>query len=84
MSGVKPGGARPKTLPTGWVFFDRHRNDGFTIRWRRGDHEAYVLRGNTVGNWSMEGLIGKIPVSATGWVDLKQIRAVGEVWARGR
>jgi hypothetical protein len=28
-------GAVPSIPLTGWVFFDRHRQDGFTIRWRR-------------------------------------------------
>jgi DNA invertase Pin-like site-specific DNA recombinase len=30
------GGAAPTTAPVGWVFLDRHRHDGYTIRWRRG------------------------------------------------
>ena len=33
----------PRTAPVGWVFFDRHREDGFTIRWQRSDSVAYVL-----------------------------------------
>ena len=70
------------TLPTGWVFFDRHRSDGFTIRWQRGDHEAYILKGNKVGSWTMQGFIGRIPVSIKGWVDLAQIRVAGESWLR--
>ena len=82
MNRVKRGGATPKTLPTGWVFFNRHLREGFTIRWKRGDREAYVLKGNTVGSWTMEGVIGRIPVSSVGWVDLKQIRGVGEGWVR--
>ena len=32
---MSKGGAAPSTPLTGWVFFDRHRQDGFTIRWRR-------------------------------------------------
>lgn len=79
---MRQGGATPKTLPTGWVFFNRQRSEGFTIRWQRGDPEAYVLKGNTVGSWTMEGLIGRIPVSAKGWVDLAQIRVIGQQWVR--
>ncbi|MGH4026616.1 MAG: hypothetical protein ACRDRV_18750 [Pseudonocardiaceae bacterium] len=45
---MKRGGATPKTLPTGWVFLGRHHHGGITIRWRRGDREAYVLAGNKV------------------------------------
>ncbi len=82
MSRVSRGGAMPKTAPTGWVFFDRYRSEGFTIRWQRGDREAYVLKGNTVGSWTMEGLLGTIPVSTKGWADLAQIKGLGERWAR--
>lgn len=74
------GGAMPMNRPTGWVFIDRHRRDGFTIRWRRGDREAYVLGGKQVGSWTMEGLLGIIPVSSIGWVDLAEIKRAGERW----
>lgn len=50
---------------------------GFTIRWRHGDREAAVLRGNQVGNWTMDGLLGTIPVPVTGWTDLAEIRMAG-------
>jgi hypothetical protein len=81
---MKGGGATPKTSPTGWVFFRRGLSEGFTIRWQRGEREAYVLKGNKVGSWTMEGLLGKIPVSANGWVDLTQIRMMGEQWVRAK
>lgn len=77
---MKRGGAAPKTPPTGWVFLDRHHSGGITIRWRRGDREAYVLRGNKVGSQTMEGLLDTIPVSARGWTDFAQIRLTAENW----
>jgi hypothetical protein len=43
----------PKTLPAGWMFLDRRRTDGFTIRWRRGESLAYVLSGQRVGDHGM-------------------------------
>lgn len=79
---MKRGGAAPKTPPTGWVFCRRHNSEGFTIRWRRGDREAAVLRGNQVGSWTTGGLLGTIPVPVTGWTDLVQIRVAGENWGR--
>lgn len=79
---MKRGGAVPMARPTGWAFFHRGRSDGFTIRWQRGDREAYVLKGKQIGSWTMEGLLGTIPVSAAGWVDLVEVRGVGERWVR--
>ncbi|MGH4015489.1 MAG: hypothetical protein ACRDSL_16510 [Pseudonocardiaceae bacterium] len=81
---MKRGGATPKTAPTGWVFFRRDRSDGFTIRWQRGDREAYVLKGKQIGSWTTEGLLGKIPVSPAGWVDLAEVRLIGEKWMRAK
>lgn len=81
---MRRGGAAAKTPPTGWVFFDRHHSEGFTIRWRRGDHEACVLLGNKVGSWSMEGLLCTIPVTPKGWVDLAEVRRLGQRWVRER
>lgn len=81
---VSRGGAQAMNRPTGWVFFDRHLREGFTIRWQRGDREASVLKGNKVGSWTMEGCIGAIPVPAKGWADLVHIRRIGEGWVRGR
>lgn len=71
---VKRGGAMPGYQPTGWAYL----SVGCTIRWQRGDIEAYVLKGNTVGGWGMEGVLGRIPVSAGGWADLAEVRGVGE------
>jgi hypothetical protein len=78
------GGATPKALPVGWVFFGRHRNEGFTIRWRRGDPLAYVLNGQRVGDHGMTEVLGTIPVLPAGWTDLAEIRALGQRWIRGR
>ncbi len=75
---MKRGGAMPTNRPTGRVYM----NTDCTIRWRRGDREAYVLRGNTVGSWTMEGLLGKVPVSPAGWADLAEVRLIGQKWVR--
>lgn len=78
------GGAAPKTPPTGWVFVGCHRNGGVTVRWRRGDQEAYLLRGNQVGSWTADGLLATISVPRRGWADLSEIRVTGEKWVRAR
>lgn len=78
------GGAMPRTRPTGWVFLDRHSNDGITIRWQRGDTEAHLLRGNKIGEWTSADLLGKIAVSPSGWTDVTDIRLAAEIWARGK
>ena len=78
MSEAKHGGAMPRHQPTGWVYL---RAD-CTIRWQRGDREAYVVKGNTVGSWTMEGLVGTIPVASAGWRDLAEIRSTGDRWIR--
>lgn len=70
--------AVPVNRPTGWAYL----RAGCTIRWQRGDTEAYVLKGNTVGSWTMEGLLGKVPVSPVGWADLAEVRSTGERWVR--
>jgi hypothetical protein len=59
---MSKGRAAPSTALTGWVFFDRHRQEGFTIRWRRGDRVAYVLSGQRVGDHGMADILGTIPV----------------------
>ena len=50
------------------MFLDRHRHDGYTIRWRRGDAVAYVLSGKKLGDHGMAEVFGTIPAFA-GWVD---------------
>ncbi len=50
------GGATPKAAPVGWVYLDRHRHDGYTIRWRRGDAVAYVLSGKKLGYHRLVGV----------------------------
>lgn len=76
------GGATPKTAPVGWVFLDRHRHDGYTIRWRRGDAVAYVLSGKKLGDHGKIDVLDTIPVAPTGWTDLAEIRLLGQRWLR--
>ncbi len=78
------GGATPSTRLVGWVFFDRYREDGFTVRWRRGDRVAYVLSGQRVGDHAMTDVLGIIPVLPAGWTDLAEIRLLGRRWVRHR
>lgn len=78
------GGSRPKVAPVGWVFLARHRDDGYTVRWRRGDAVAYVLAGQQVGNHGMTEVTDTIPVLPKGWTDLAEIRVLGQRWLRGR
>ncbi|MGH3686528.1 MAG: hypothetical protein ACRDRU_24540 [Pseudonocardiaceae bacterium] len=79
-----PGGATPRPSPVGWVFLDRHRQDGLTIRWRQGDRVAHVLDGQRIGDHGMADIVGTIPVLPAGWTDLAEIRLLGQRWARGR
>lgn len=79
---VSKGGYTASTAPTGWVFIDRQRHEGFTIRWKRGDPVAYVLRGKRIGDDSMSNILATIPVLPGGWTDLAEIRAVGVRWGR--
>ena len=78
------GGAAPSTPLAGWVFLDRHRHDGYTIRWRRGDSVAYVLSGQRVGDHGMTDVLGAIPVLPAGWTDLAEIRSLRRRWVRHR
>ncbi len=55
------GGAAPKTAPVGWAFLDRQREDGITIRWRRGERLAYVLGGQRVGDHGMNEVLVRQP-----------------------
>ncbi|MGH4009687.1 MAG: hypothetical protein ACRDTH_16310 [Pseudonocardiaceae bacterium] len=80
----RTGGFTPGTAPTGWVFLDRSRAEGFTIRWRRRDSVAYVLNGQRVGDHGMNEVLETIPVLPGGWTDLAEIRALGQRWVRGR
>lgn len=80
---MSKGGVTPKTAPVGWVFLDRHRHDGYTIRWRRGDAVAYVLNGKRLGDHEMIDVLGTIPVLPGGWTDLAEVRVVGRRWGRG-
>ncbi|MGH3839131.1 MAG: hypothetical protein ACRDSF_26050 [Pseudonocardiaceae bacterium] len=78
------GRAAPCTPVVGWVFLDRHRHDGYTIRWRRGDRVAYVLAGKQVGDYGMSEVLDTIPVSPSGWTDLTEMRLLGQRWLRAR
>lgn len=78
------GGATPLTGPVGWAFLDRRREDGFTIRWRRGERTAYVLAGKRVGDHGMNEVLDIIPVAPTGWADLAEVRVLGQRWLRQR
>ncbi len=78
------GGFTPRMAPTGWVFLDRLRADGFTIRWKRGDQVAYMLSGQRLGDHGMTEVLGTIPVLPVGWTDLAELRTLGQRWMRAR
>jgi hypothetical protein len=78
------GRTTPSTPLIGWVFFDCHREDGFTIRWRRGDPVAYVLSGQRVDDQAVTDVLGTIPVLPAGWTDLAEIRSLRRRWVRHR
>lgn len=77
------GGYAPSTAPTAWVFLDRHRASGFTIRWKRGDRVAHVLNGHRVGDHSAVEVLGTISVVPHGWTDLAEVRTLGRRWTQG-
>ncbi len=79
---MRRGGAAPTTAVVGWVFLDRRRHDGYTIRWRRGDTVAHVLSGQQVGNHGMAEVLDTIPVPPSGWTDFAEIRLLGQRWLR--
>jgi hypothetical protein len=78
------GEAARKTPPVGWVYLARHRHDGYTIRWRRGDSVASVLAGKRIGDLGMTEVVDTIPVLPAGWTDLAEIRALAERWLSRR
>ncbi len=76
---TRGGGAVPRSAPVGWVYLE----DGFTIRWRRGDTVAYVFNGEQRGaDPATTPVVATIPVTKKGWTDHTQIRSVGERWVR--
>jgi len=77
-------GSASKVTPVGWVFIARNREDGYTVRWRRGDAVAYVLGGQQLGNHGIVEVLDTIPVLPKGWADLAEIRLLGQRWLRGR
>ena len=82
---MKRQGEAARSSPVvGWVFLDRRRENGVTIRWRRGDRVAYVLDGRRVGDHGMAEVLDTVPVLPAGWTDLAEIRLLGQRWVRGR
>jgi hypothetical protein len=62
----KRGGSVPRPRPVGWVYLE----DGFTIRWRRGDTVAYLFSGEQ--QWADPAttpVVATIPVAKKGWTD---------------
>ncbi len=78
------GGFTPSTAPTGWVFLDHPCEDGFTIRWKRGDRVAYVLSGQRLGDHGMAKVLSTIPVMPVGWTELAELRTLGQRWMRAK
>lgn len=72
-SGGQPGWSHTEHTADRVGIFDRDREDGFTIRWRRGDRVAYVLSGQRVGDQGMTDVLDTIPVLPAGWTDLAKI-----------
>lgn len=73
------GGSVARPAPVGWVYLE----DGFTIRWRRGDTVAYVFNGEQ--RWADPAttpVVATIPVATTGWTDHTQIRSLGRRWVQ--
>lgn len=75
-------GTPPTAALVGWMFLDRHRREGFTIRWRRGERKASVLNGQRTGDHTTADVLATIPVVPTGWTDLAEIRLRGLRWLR--
>lgn len=67
-------GATRRPGPVGWVVLTA----GYTIRWRRGDQVAAVLRGEQLD--SQGSVVDTIPVPKAGWTDLVEIRQLGQRW----
>jgi hypothetical protein len=58
-------GFTSSTAPTGWVFLGRHRADGFTIWWQRGNRVEYVLSGQRLGDHGMTEVLSAICLART-------------------
>jgi len=69
-----------RSAPVGWV----RLSGGYTIRWRRGDPVAHVLRDQQLDDYGMAGVVDTIAVPPTGWTDLAEIRQLGQRWLRGK
>ena len=74
------GDAVPQTASICWVFLNRYREDGFTIRRQRGEPVAYVLDGKRVGDHTMTGVLAKIPVATAVRTSLAEVRLIGQRW----
>jgi len=68
----------------GWVYLE----EGFTIRWRRGDSVAYVFACKQMKTYPDKRptvpVLATIPVHPSGWTDSADIQRVGEQWVRER
>lgn len=80
------GGHFPSTAPTAWSYL---QSGDCTIRWQRGDNVAYIFEGKQLETYPDEPLptdilVATIPVFPTGWIDLGQVRRVGEAWVKAK
>ncbi len=66
-------GASSRAAPVGWV----HLKGGYTLRWRRGDHVAHVLRSEQTDDHGMSSVVDTIPVSPSGWTDFAETARSG-------
>lgn len=65
----------------GWVHLPDLGPDGCTVRWRRRDVRAALLRGNAVGE-HVGDVLATFPVPPMGWTDLAEIRQLGVLYIR--
>lgn len=79
------GAAFPSYPPTAWVYLP---SGDCTLRWQRGDTVAYILEGKQLRAYpdepSRATVLTTIPVSSKGWIDLDQIRILGEKWVKAK
>jgi len=54
-----------------------------TVRWRRGEDLALVLAGRWVGDLGRNEVLATVAVQQAGWVDLEDLRLLGQRWLRG-
>jgi hypothetical protein len=79
------GGSMPAYRPTAWVYLP---SGDCTIRWQRGDKVAYIFEGRQLETYPDETpkvpVVATIPVPAKGWIDIANVRRVGEDWAKAK